>query len=47
MVTEIRTIYSCGLNKGFGSKFYMGFRVRHETLAVAYPRYEYAKHTDM
>ena len=27
----IRTIFPSGLNKGFGSKFCVGFRVRQET----------------
>ena len=31
MVNEIRTIYLRGLNKMFGSKFCVGFRVRHGT----------------
>ena len=31
MVNEIRTLYSCGLNKGFNSKFSVGFRVWQET----------------
>ena len=31
MVNGIRTIYSHKLNKGIGSKFRVGSRVRHET----------------
>ena len=31
MVNGIRTIYHIGLNKGFGSKFGVGTRLRHET----------------
>ena len=32
MVNGTRTIYLQGLNKGFGSKFCVNSRVRHETL---------------
>ena len=32
MVDGIRMIYLCGLSKGFGSKFCVGSRLRHETL---------------
>ena len=31
MVDGIRTIYSCELNKGFGSRFWMGSQVWLET----------------
>ena len=31
MVNRIRTLYPCGLNKGFGLKFYVSFQVRQET----------------
>ena len=31
MFNGISTIYQCGLNKGFSSKFCVGSRVRHET----------------
>ena len=31
MVNGIRTIYPSELNEGFGSKFHVGSRVRHET----------------
>ena len=31
MVNGIGTIYPSGLNKGFGSRFCVGTRVRHET----------------
>ena len=31
IVNEIRAFYPRRLNKGFGSKFYVGSRVRHET----------------
>ena len=30
MVKRIRTIYPCGLNKGFSSKFSVRSKVRHE-----------------
>ena len=32
MVKGIRTIYPCGLNKEFSSKFCRGSQVQHETL---------------
>ena len=31
MVNEIRTIYTCGLHNGFGSKFCVGSWVQQET----------------
>ena len=31
MANKIRRIYSCGLNKVFGSKFSISSRVRHKT----------------
>ena len=31
MICGIRTIYSCELNKGFGSKFCVGSKVWHKT----------------
>ena len=31
MINGIRIIYLSGLNKWFGSKFYVGFRIRQET----------------
>ena len=31
MVSRIRIIYPSGLNKGFGLKFCVGYRVWHET----------------
>ena len=30
IANRIKTIYSCGLNKGFSSKFYVGSRVWQE-----------------
>ena len=30
MVNEIRIIYPCGLNKGFGLKFCEGYQIRRE-----------------
>ena len=30
MVNGIRTVYRCGLNKTFGSKFCLGSQVQHE-----------------
>ena len=32
MVYRIRTIYPHGQNKGFGSKFHVGYKVQQETL---------------
>ena len=31
MVSGIRTIYPCGLNKGFSSEFCVDFRLQHKT----------------
>ena len=46
MVNGIRTIYSCGLNKGFSSGFYVGSPVRYEKpeegqITYRPKRYEY------
>ena len=40
MVDKIRTVYPCGLNKGFKSRFYIGSRVRHETQEEGRKKYQ-------